>query len=52
VATTTLLDYLKQLENQGVTHVEIDNRARSVLRELYTRESARRTAKVTQKSPQ
>ena len=52
MATTTLLDYLKQLENQGVTHVEIDNRARSVLRELYTRESARRTAKVTQKSPQ
>ena len=40
-----LLDYLKQLEKQGIDHVEIDDHARSVLRELYTRGSARRPAK-------
>lgn len=52
VATATLLDYLKQLENQGVTHVEIDEHARSVLRELYTRGSARRPAKAGSTAPQ
>ena len=46
MASAKLLDYLKQLENQGVTHVEIEDRARSVLRELYTRGSARRPAKT------
>ena len=46
MAAANLLDYLKQLENQGVTHVEIDDHARSVLRELYTRGSARRPAKA------
>ena len=40
-----LLDYLKQLEKQGIDHVEIDDHARSVLRELYTRGSARRPGK-------
>jgi DNA polymerase len=52
VATATLLDYLKQLENQGVTHVEIDDHARSVLRELYTRGSARRPTKAGSTAPQ
>ncbi len=46
MAAANLLDYLKQLENQGVTHVEIDDHARSVLRELYVRGSARRPAKT------
>ena len=45
MTSPTLLDYLKQLETRGVTHVGIDDRARSVLRELYTRGSARRPAK-------
>ena len=40
----SLLDYLKQLEKLGVTHVGIDDQARSVLRELYTRGTARRPA--------
>ena len=44
MSTLILLDYLKQLEKQGVHHVEIDEHARSVLRELYTRGSARRPA--------
>lgn len=46
MATPTLLDYLRQLENHGVTHVAIDDQARAVLRELYTRGSARRPAKT------
>ena len=44
MAAPNLLDYLKQLETQGVTHVEIDDPARAVLTELYTRGSARRPA--------
>lgn len=44
VATPSLLDYLHQLQKQGVSHIEVDDRARSVLRELYTRGSARRPA--------
>jgi DNA polymerase len=42
VAEPLLLQYLHQLRRQGVTHVAIDDQARSVLRELYTRGSARR----------
>ncbi|MFT7171880.1 MAG: uracil-DNA glycosylase family 4 [Paracoccaceae bacterium] len=49
MATPTLLDYLHQLRKQGVSHIEIDDPARSVLRELYTRGSARRPA--PQKKP-
>ena len=45
---STLLDYLHQLRNQGVTHIQVDDQARSVLRELYTRGTARRPA---QKQP-
>ena len=45
--TPILLDYLNQLEKQGVTHVEIDDHARLVLRELYTRGSARRPAETS-----
>jgi DNA polymerase len=48
VANPTLLDYLHQLRKQGVTHVEVEDPARAVLRELYTRGSARRS---TVKSP-
>lgn len=44
MAKPTLLDYLSQLKKKGVTHVEIDDQARNVLRELYTRGSARRPA--------
>jgi len=39
----TLLDYLDQLTRQGITHIEVDDDARSVLRELYTRGSARKS---------
>ena len=38
----TIPDYLKQLKRQGVEYVEIDDEARAVLRELYTRGSARK----------
>ena len=38
----TILDYLKQLKRQGVEYLEIDDEARGVLRELYTRGSARK----------
>lgn len=43
----TLLDYLHQLRRKGVTHVEIDDQARAVLRELYTRGTALRTVAKT-----
>ena len=51
----TLLHYLKQLEAQGVTHVPVEDDARTVLRELYTRGSARQSPAPTRpagKSPQ
>jgi len=41
VAAPTLLDYLHQLRRKGVSHVQIDDPARAVLRELYTRGSAK-----------
>lgn len=43
MANPTLLDYLHQLKNQGVSHVPVDDAARAVLRELYTRGSARKS---------
>ncbi len=52
MANPTLLDYLHQLRRQGVSHVEIDDQARAVLRELYTRGSARRpVAKTSVSAP-
>lgn len=42
MAAPLLLKYLHQLRDQGVTHVAVEDDARSVLRELYTRGSARR----------
>ncbi len=36
----TVIDYLKQLEGQGVTHVEVDDQAREILREFYRRGAA------------
>jgi DNA polymerase len=41
VPNPSLLEYLKQLEHQGVTHIPINDHARVILRELYTRGSAR-----------
>ncbi|NNC90221.1 MAG: uracil-DNA glycosylase, partial [Akkermansiaceae bacterium] len=31
----TVVDYLRQLEQRGVTHVRLDDKARTVLREIY-----------------
>lgn len=42
MATPTLLDYLHQLHRQGISHIPITDHARQILRELYTRGSARR----------
>lgn len=47
----SLLQYLKQLEAKGTTHVAIDEDARAVLRELYTRGSARHPSHPTGKVP-
>lgn len=51
VADPSLLDYLHQLKNQGVSHVQVDDHARAVLRELYTRGSARRPSHSIARSP-
>lgn len=37
VAAEPLIDYLRQLERQGQTHVHLDDRARKILRECYMR---------------
>ncbi len=42
VDSPTLIDYLQQLRKQGISHIPITDQARQVLRELYTRGSARR----------
>ncbi|MGJ8696001.1 MAG: uracil-DNA glycosylase [Verrucomicrobiaceae bacterium] len=41
MAQPTVIDYLEQLQNQGVTHVEVDDEARAILREFYRRGSAK-----------
>ncbi|MGC6427591.1 MAG: uracil-DNA glycosylase [Akkermansiaceae bacterium] len=41
MATPTVIDYLKQLQEQGQTHLEVDDEARRILREFYRRGSAR-----------
>ena len=51
VPAPTLTEYLQQLQQQGVTHVEIDDSARQVLRELYTRGSAKRPNPTKSTSP-
>lgn len=47
MAKPSVIDYLKQLQEQGQTHVEIDDEARIILREFYRRGSAQ-----GQKKPQ
>lgn len=47
MAEPSVIDYLKQLQEQGQTHVEIDDEARVILREFYRRGSAQ-----GQKKPQ
>ncbi|MDB4467211.1 uracil-DNA glycosylase [Akkermansiaceae bacterium] len=37
MAQPTVIDYLKQLQQQGVSHVEVDDDARKILREFYRR---------------
>jgi len=46
-----ILDFLQQLKRQGVEHVEIDDEARAVLRELYTRGSARKQSAAVAAAP-
>lgn len=48
---SSLLQYLKQLEAKGTTHVPIEDDARAVLRELYSRGSARRPSPSTSTPP-
>jgi uracil-DNA glycosylase family 4 len=40
MAQPSVIDYLKQLQQQGVSHVEIDDEARGILREFYRRGAA------------
>jgi len=40
MSQATVIDYLQQLERQGVTHVEVDDQAREILREFYRRGAA------------
>ena len=40
MAQPSVIDYLKQLQQQGVSHVEIDDEARKILREFYRRGAA------------
>lgn len=42
MATPTVIDYLKQLQEQGQTHIEVDDEARGILREFYRRGSAKK----------
>ncbi|YCM44032.1 uracil-DNA glycosylase [Verrucomicrobiaceae bacterium 227] len=51
MAAPTILDYLHQLQNQGVTHVQVDDEARAVLRELYTRGTATKARKAPAPAP-
>jgi len=37
----TVMDYLQQLQQKGVTHVQVDDQARHILREFYRRGSAK-----------
>ncbi len=40
----TITDYLHQLQREGVTHVNIDDQARNILREIYLRGRAKPSA--------
>lgn len=51
MAAPTILDYLHQLQNQGVTHVPVDDEARAVLLELYTRGTTRNARKAHRPTP-
>jgi len=43
-----LIDYLRQLERQGETHVHLDDRSRLVLREFFLRARGRASSLVSQ----
>ena len=47
----TVIDYLKQLQQQGVSHVEVDDEARKILREFYRRGSASPKKGTSQPTP-
>ncbi len=51
MAQPTVIDYLKQLQQQGVSHVEIDDEARQILREFYRRGSASPRKPSTKTAP-
>lgn len=50
MAKPSVIEYLKQLQEQGQTHVEIDDEARIILREFYRRGSAQGQKRPTQAS--
>ncbi|WP_165788826.1 uracil-DNA glycosylase [Rubritalea profundi] len=43
-----LIDYLRQLERQGETHVHLDGRSRLILREFFVRSRGRSSSLVSQ----
>lgn len=51
MAIPTILDYLHQLQKQGVTHVPVNDEARAVLRELYTRGSTKKARTPPEPAP-
>ncbi|MEN8693739.1 MAG: uracil-DNA glycosylase [Akkermansiaceae bacterium] len=48
MAIPTVIDYLKQLQEQGQTHIEVDDEARGILREFYRRGSAKKAIPARQ----
>lgn len=44
MSASSLAEYLNQLKTKGITHIPIDDQARAILRELYTRGTARSQA--------
>ena len=45
-----LIDYLRQLERQGETHVHLDDRSRLILREFFMRARGKTSSPVTPKA--
>lgn len=50
MAAPTVIDYLKQLQEQGQTHIQVDDEARGILREFYRRGSAQQPPSQTSSS--
>jgi len=48
MAQPTVIDYLKQLQREGQSHVKIDDEAREILRELYRRGKSSPQARPSQ----